>query len=298
MGAEPTGCHLHYTFNAGNAGAIADDFSIIMFALTTKRGVAQVVLSVLAVLLGSCGYNRFGELPDAPERALRPNVTLSAVARFYAEGGHDLPDGTVVGGRVTTSDSAGNIYKMVVIQQGETPLALLTGTYDTYSAWQPGTTVAVRLDGLRVGEWEGMLAVGAPEPNYTTGIDYIASEAVLQRIVARTDSSFIAPVDTLRVTVPEVSEALAGRLVRVTGGRFLKGGVATWSGEQSYVGADGNRLQVYTSPYATFADYLLPEGEVELVGIVTVYREVVQLKISSTRDVFPVTQSQQAGSPI
>lgn len=262
---------------------------MIMFSSATKSGIAQVVLFVLAVLLGNCGYNRFGELPDAPETVLRPNATLAAVARFYAEGGHDLPDGTVVGGRVTTSDSAGNIYKMVVIQQGETPLAILTGTYDTYSAWQPGTTVAVRLDGLRVGEWEGMLAVGAPEPNYATGIDYIASEAVLQRIVTRTDPTLIAPVDTLHVSVVEVSEALAGRLVRVSGGSFSKGGVATWSGEQSYVGADGSRLQVYTSPYATFADYLLPEGTVELVGIVTVYREVVQLKISSTRDVFPAT---------
>lgn len=268
-----------------------------MISPTLIRQIISVTLLLLPMWLSSCGYNRFGELPTPPETATRPNTLLSAVARFHADGGADLPDGIVVGGRVTTSDSAGNIYKMVVIQQGETPLALLSGTYDTYSAWQPGTTVAIQLDGLRIGEWEGMLAVGAPEPNYTKGIDYIASEAVLQRIVTRTDPSFIAPVDTLRVTTSEVTKTLAGRLVRVTGGYFQKGGSATWSGEQSYVATDGARLQVYTSPYATFANSLLPEGEVELVGIVTVYRDVVQLKISSTRDVFPVTPSHEAGSP-
>lgn len=242
---------------------------------------------LLSILCTSCEYDRYGPEPEADESVLRPNTTLASVERFYRNGGTDLPEGTIVGGRVTTSDSAGNIYKMVVIQQAGAPLAILTGTYDAYTAYRPGQQVAVQLDGLRVGLWEGILAVGAPEPGYPKGIDYISSEAVLRRIMVRTETPVIPAPDTLTLTIPEVAAALAGRLVRVTGGSFTQEGTQTWAGEKTYSVRRGVSLTVYTSDYATFANTMLPEGPVDLTGIVTVYKDQVQLKISSTDDVRP-----------
>lgn len=239
------------------------------------------------ILCTGCGYDRYGPEPEPDATLLKANTTLASVERFYRNGGTDLPEETVVSGRVTTSDSAGNIYKMVVIQQGDTPLAILTGTYDVYTAYRPGQQVAVRLDGLRVGLWDGMLAAGAPEPDYPKGIDYISSDAVLRRIMVRTDSPALPQIDTPELTVPEVTAALAGRLVRVTGGSFTQGGVRTWAGEKTYSVRRGVSLTVYTNDYAAFANSLLPEGPVDLTGIVTLHKNNVQLKISSTDDVRP-----------
>lgn len=251
------------------------------------RYASFLYLIFFGLWLTGCGYDRFGELREPEPPAWTANTTLASVERFYRSGGADLPDGTIVSGTVTTSDSAGNFYRMLVIQQDETPLALLTGTFDTYTAYRPGEQVTIRLDGLRAGLWEGMLAVGAPEPGYAKGIDYIASDALLRKIMVRSGTSVPKPVDTLELTVSEVTQELAGRLVRVTGGRFTQGGRHTWSGEQTYSAGRGISLQVYTSPYATFADDLLPEGGMTLTGIVTVYDETVQLKISSTLDARP-----------
>lgn len=253
------------------------------------RFPCPICLILSGLLFAGCDYDRFGELPAPAPTETSANTTLASVARFYRDGGIDLPDGTIVGGTVTTSDSAGNFYKMLVIQQGDTPLAILTGTYDTYTAYRPGERVTVRLDGLRLGLRDGMLAVGAPEPGFPKGIDYIASDAVLRQIMARTDKPAPEPVDTLTATVPEVTALLAGRLVRVKGGHFTQGGRQTWSGERTFTDGHRHSLTVYTSPYATFADYLLPENDIELVGIVTVYRDAVQLKIGSTDDVYPAT---------
>lgn len=246
--------------------------------------VLYCVLSGLC--LTGCDYGRFGDLKGQDTPALTANTTLASVERFYRDGGTDLPEGTIVGGRITTSDSAGNFYKMLVIQQQGTPLAVLTGTYDTYTAYRPGEQVVLLLDGLRLGLRDGMLAVGAPEPNFPKGIDYIASDAVLRRIMTR-NTLPAKPVDTLELTVSEVTASHAGRLVRVNGGHFTQGGKHTWSGEQTFADAFGNTLKVYTSPYASFADDPLPEGDIKLTGIVTVYDNVVQIKVSSTDDVRP-----------
>lgn len=247
--------------------------------------VLYCVLSGLC--LTGCNYGRFGDLKGQDTPALTANTTLASVERFYRDGGTDLPEGTIVGGTVTTSDSSGNFYKMLVIQQDGTPLAVLTGTYDTYTAYRPGEHVVLLLDGLRLGLRDGMLSVGAPEPNFPKGIDYIASDAVLRRIMTRSTLP-AKPVDTLELTVPEVKASHAGRLVRVNGGHFTQGGKHTWSGEQTFADDYGNTLKVYTSPYASFADNPLPEGVVELTGIVTVYDDVVQIKVSSTDDVCPI----------
>lgn len=243
--------------------------------------------ALLGLWLSSCDYGRFGEPPEPDVPTRTANTTLASVDRFYRGGGTDLPQGTIVGGTVTTSDSAGNFYKMLVIQQDDMPLAVLTGTYDTYTAYRPGQRVVLLLDGLRLGLWDGMLAVGAPEPGFPTGIDYIASDAVLQKILTRSPGSAPEPVDTLELTVPEVTASLAGRLVRVNGGHFTQGGKHVWSGERTFSDAQGRTLKVYTSPYTAFADDPLPVGEVVLTGIVMVYKDVVQIKVSSTDDVHP-----------
>lgn len=241
---------------------------------------------LFVILCTGCTYDRYGPEPETEPPALTPNTTPAAIDRLYRDGGSDIPDGAIAEGTVTTSDSAGNIYKMVVIQHEGVPLAILTGTYDTYTAYRPGQQVAVQLGGLRAGLWEGMLAAGAPTPGSGRQIDYISSEAVLRRIMVRTETS-PEPVDTLKLNIAEVTAELAGRLVRVTGGYFTQGGLRTWAGEQTYSERRGVSLQVYTSNYATFADKLLPEGPVELTGIVTLYRDAVQIKISSTDDVRP-----------
>ena len=239
-----------------------------------------------ALCLAGCDYNHFGEPPEPDIPTWTANTTLASVDRFYRSGGTDLPQGTIVSGTVTTSDSAGNFHKILVIQQKETPLAVLTGTYDTYTAYRPGQQIILQLDGMRLGLWDGMVAVGAPEPGFPKGIDYIASDALLQKIMIHSPNPTPEPVDTLEPTVQEVTASLAGRLVRVTG-HFTQGGKNLWRGEQTFSDPHGDTLQIYTSPYARFADDPLPAGEIRLTGIVTVYKGTVQIQVSSTDDIRP-----------
>ena len=203
---------------------------LVSFMVVTR--LKYLFLAPLLLVMGGCGYDRFDALSEPDETAPHANTTLASVRSYYERGEVDMPEGVVVGGRVTTSDSAGNFYKMIVIQQGDASLAVLTGTYDTYSAYRPGERVVVRLDGLRLGLWDGMLAVGAPEPDYPKGIDYISSDVVLRQMMFRSEEP-MPEIDTLEVTIPEVTEALAGRLVRVVDGSFTQGGRHTWSGASS-----------------------------------------------------------------
>lgn len=235
----------------------------------------------IPLLLTGCGYDRFGSLPPSPPSEMLPNTDLGTLRTLYQEQNIDLPADLVVGGMVTSCDSAGNFYKMIVIQSESVAVGILTGLYDTYAAYKPGQQVVFRADSLRLGIRDGILCIGAPD-NTGSGVDYLNSEPLLRRRLVRAEQTDMT--DTLRLTIPNVTPALAGRLVRVTGGTFTQGGKQTWSGERTYSEQRGVSLTVYTSEYATFANDLLPEGAVELTGIVTLYRDKVQLKLNSADD--------------
>lgn len=244
------------------------------------------ILSLAALLLTGCDYNDFDPLPPGPENLLTPNTTLTELAAYYWSGQLDLPDEEIlVGGIVTTSDSAGNFYKTIHIQQGDQTLEILTGLYETYASYPKDGKLVLKADGLRLGRnaEDGVLQLGAPEGS---GVGYINSEVIFRRITGRSDSETIAPITIPTLKPTQVTRAMAGRLVRVTGGEFTQGGEKSWSGEKTYSESRGKSIAVYTSPYSTFASDLLPEGPMDLVGIVTMYRDKVQLKISSTDDVY------------
>lgn len=242
----------------------------------------------IAILLNGCGYNDFDPVPPTRSETVVPNLSLKELTGLFERGETDLPDGLIAGGVITSSDSTGNFYKVLTIQQEETGIAILTGLYDTYVSYKPGDRITILLDGLRLGvnANDGILSVGAPQNEPETGIEHLASEAVVRRIMQPAESGSIDDIRIPTVRISDITQEMTGQLIRVTGGAFTQGGERNWSGEKTYSERRGVSITVYTSPYATFADDILPAGAVDLTGIVTEYKGKLQLKVRSTEDVF------------
>lgn len=235
----------------------------------------------IALLVTGCGYNRFDPLDPRPESALVPNATLSELRDRYLSDLPDVTDDMIVGGVVTSSDSAENFYKRLMIQQGDVAFELKLGLYDTYVSYHVGQSVVFMIEGLRIGRENGTFVLGAPGAGM---VDFINSETLIKRRLLR--ASWHEPITVPTLGVGDVTPDMAGRLVRVRGGHFAKGGVGVWSGEQKYT--DGNHsIVVYTNTFATFANDLLPSGDCDLLGIVALYRDKIQIKLNSSNDATP-----------
>ncbi len=134
-------------------------------------------------------------------------------------------------GKVISSDRAGNIYKSLYIYDEESrsaiELKLSSGNYLFYPV---GCELFVRLEGLTVGNYRGMLSIGAASGDAAYSNDNIESAVMLAEHLFRGPQRGMSSADTLVVTpanYASLSDDALGRLVRFEGvtSRF---GQAPW----------------------------------------------------------------------
>lgn len=169
-------------------------------------------------------------------------------SEFYAQTGTSLGNGDVASwtvdralytrGKVISTDRYGNVYKSVYLYDEESEsaieLKLNTGNYLSYPV---GRRVFVKLQGLVIGNYRGMVSIGtkSSDPSYSN--DNIENFIMIDEHVFRGEQIGMTKADTLVVTKADytsLTDEALGRLVRFEGveSRF---GKADWTGyDDSY----------------------------------------------------------------
>ncbi|MFR9591053.1 MAG: DUF5689 domain-containing protein [Rikenellaceae bacterium] len=235
------------------------------------RSITYTILIVaVTLIMGSC-YDSFeggGELPssDAP----LPNITIAELHELVVTDRMTIYDDMVVQGVVTSSDENGNFYKTFVIERDGYALEVMEGLYDSFARHDVGSVVSVRLQGLALSRYMGVLQVGliAEEGSYYM-LDYLGSEQIVDNYIFHTYT--FENIEPYIVDYNDLTEDMCGRLVSVDSLHLIPSEDAlqpyTWSGYQLFVDNYGDSLYCYTSDYANFALVEIPSGEVSLSGI-------------------------------
>lgn len=254
-----------------------------------------IYLAAGAALMASCDddFTR-PPLVMPPTVTVEPTTTLADFKTNYW-GTLNAPttiemdeqgDSVIFKGRVCSSDESGNIYKNLIIQgtnaDGEqVALTFAINATDIYQTLPFGQEVAVYATGLSVGPYRGLLQFGSISGDQMTFMD----ESTFTEHVIRTGSALPDPskVDTTATTIAEVMAAKStsdgmrlwqSRLVRVQGVTFEDAGQpfsGTTTTNRYIRDAEGNRMIVRNSAYASFAGDILPGGTGDVVGILSYF---------------------------
>lgn len=232
------------------------------------RALSYILLLATALFAG-CNYDRFDPIELHDEVDWVPNAELSDVRHSFAVA-TTIRENMVVAGRVTTSDEGGNFYRTLVIEDATGALELMIGMDYLYRTYPVGSQLTVRLQGLAIDEYNGVLRVGLqPETwDYRT-TTYMSHQAVVDRYIQRSNS-VVAPAPE-RVAAGELTRRLCGRLITV-GGLRADDEATTWAegrytSYRKFRDALGDSIYVQTSPYADFAAQELPHDEVAITGV-------------------------------
>ncbi len=193
----------------------------------------------------------------------------------------------IICGRVVSCDSAGNIYKNLVIEDLETGegLTIAVNQTELYQTYQVGQVVYVNATGLYGGMYNNLFQLGAlGSYNSAPAVTYITEDDFAQH--AYPDGFANAnKIDTTVVTLSELAAAnndvalrreYMSRLVRIDSVRFEDGGKAAFSESGSSTNrmlrdAKGNRIIVRNSSYASFMSKILPTGYGSVTAILSYY---------------------------
>ncbi|WP_262278729.1 DUF5689 domain-containing protein [Hallella absiana] len=199
-------------------------------------------------------------------------------------------------GYVTGNDVQGNLYNELVIDDGTGAITIGVSQGGLYGLFPVGAEVIIELNGLSVGNYGLHPQIGTP---YTSdkGQNSIGrmSRAVWNHHFRLTGKSqTIAPIDFNNSWKP-ASDGLtySGKLVTMKNVSF-KGadGKKTFADASAGAGSVSvyfneypTTTMVYTSNYADFASNPLPQGKVNVTGILKRYNNSWELIIRSLDDI-------------
>ena len=271
-----------------------------------KRFNYYLSLMLLLVFTAACS-DEFDQPPMViPTAQHHANMTI---AEFKAKHWQDdrnyidtVKEDEIIHGWVTSSDESGNVYKsLYIMDESGYGLSISINQNSLYNNYRIGQEIVLPMKGYYVGKYNGQQQLGYPQW-YASGNAWEATflpQAMWESLVEINGLPDLSKVDTLDVSLSDFvgksdAETLMkyqGRLVRIKGVTFDDAdGVATYSEagsstNRNITDGDGLSLTVRNSNYADFRADILPEGEVDVVGLLGTYGTNWQLVLRSAEDV-------------
>jgi len=219
------------------------------------------------------------------------NLTISDLKSMHSPGSTAtaIADGTIIKGIVTSDDRQGNIYQTLYLEDETAGIAIRYGGSDGIGQiYPPGTRLYVDCSGLYVGDYRGLIQIGAQD-----------TENNVERIdEASIPSTFIkgpleGELEGKLISLSSISPEDVGRRIKLTGVEFADAELSNSyaeSGEGSsrnriITDCDGNEIFMRNSDYSDFAATSLPNGNGDVQAVLSVFEGTYQLFINDPSNV-------------
>ena len=259
-----------------------------------------------ASLFSACDDDMAQPPLSMPSSDLVANTTIEELKQLYyqADNNYCTEVGTnaagediIISGRVISSDKSGNVFKALFIEDETSAIQIRLDQYDLYESFQYGQDIRIKVTGLNIGAYGGLLQLGGPVNNGTPGR---VAEA---DIPAHVQADGLADPDLItiyEVTIPELQTIIAdkdemlrwqSRLVKLDNVSFEGAGsqAFTQTGQnytsRNITDADGNKVILYTSSYSDFAQKLMPTGSGSVIGMLSYFNGKWQIIINGLDDI-------------
>ena len=255
-----------------------------------------------------------------PEATIEANSSILEVKKKYWNenrnyidtiGVNEFGEHIVVSGRVISSDETGNIYKNLVIQDKTAALTISINENDMFESYHIGQEVVIDLTNMYIGKYNGLCQLGYPKYSDSYGweatfmeMDHFKQHAQYNELPRPTE------IDTFTVDIKHLNSIKSNadslqrwqsQLVRFDSVYWAEAGKPysdpSASTNRYIKDANGNKMIVRNSSYATFHDKLLPSGYGSVVGILSYFGTDWQVLLRSTDDCIGFDESVAPDTP-
>ena len=198
------------------------------------------------------------------------NFSIAELRELGAHGCYTIDSEKVSLGRITSSDSEGNFYRSLFLEDESGGAEILLGTYNTSSQYPIGLLVALHLNGMAVMVEDGVLRVGLPPQKHDSAPRDMEAQSVIDAHLVRSQS-----VEEPQPTICKIEDlhlAMCGRFVRIEGLEYSAPNSKegdTLEGYRAFADSEGKLIYSSVSEYATFADMAIPTENISLQGILS-----------------------------
>lgn len=222
------------------------------------------------------------------------NTTLRAIRKLHFPGNAEkIIDDWVVACVVVANDRTDNFYKTIVVQDSTGGLSVRMDATALHLTYPIGRQVFIRLKGCWLGDYGGLLQLGA-------GVD--PTDSVYPRLLPIPVPLFTQvvvpgkpnqPIQPIELPLNQLSDSLYNCLVTIPQVEFIPSDTGKpWADAYNQTAVNhviracsAGSMYVRTSGFARFATAKTPRGNGKITGIYTVFGWEKQLVLRDTSDV-------------
>ena len=184
------------------------------------KKIAYIIIAFAAFCLVSCDEWEPVYTFDYDDGEMYETVTLERTHTIMElkEMYNNVPvtfyEDIIVGGQVTTSDESGNIYKSLYIQDESGAIEVKIGQTGLYNDYKLGQWVYVNMNGLTLGDYNGMLQIGVADASGDYETAYLEVKSLISAHIFRGEID--DPIEPEELAVEDFSEAKLGMYVTIS----------------------------------------------------------------------------------
>lgn len=229
---------------------------------------------------------------------LTATMTLTDLRAKYTGTVYSFPDNSpdVVEGYVSSTDETGNIYKTIYIQdKAENPtqgFVISVDMVSTYTKYPQGSKIYIKLAGLALGTYGGVVQLGVKDPASTASVLRIPEKSVPAKIFRScTVREKIVPKLMTSAQMITANDKFIGCLIQMDNAEFDNKILCTNFAPNGVTvdriirdNSTTTTRVVRNSGYASFANQILPSGNGKFVGIYSKFNSTYQMYINKVTD--------------
>ncbi len=256
------------------------------------RSISWALLLLSIFLWPGCN-KKFDEPPLYAGTTIQATQSIRAMRAAHIPGNFEkLKDDQIITGIVIANDASDNFYKTIVIQDSTGGMSIRLDGFGLAADYPVGQRLFIRLNGLWLGEYGGMLQLGGGLDNSNPSFPEILP------IPAPLFSKFILVGNNSTTPLPfkirfeQLKDSMQSRLIQIDSIELVAADTAKPFGDainrvtQSHTLTicNGGNIYLRTSGFAKFAAIKTPRGNGTITGVYTIFGSQKQLVIRDTSD--------------
>lgn len=267
--------------------------SVYKYLHMKRRSIYFLVFIPLITGLTNC-HKQFDEPPEYTGPAIKANTSIAALKQLHLLSNYEkILEDLIIEGVVIANDQTDNFYKSIVVQDSTAGITIRLDGYSLFNVYPIGRKLFIRLKGLWMGDYAGMVQLGAgvnrsdPQfPELTPIPQPMFDQVIIKSVLNQ-------PLVPKRVLMTDLADSLQSMLITLSNVEFMSSDTGKPYADAINKQAISHSLRtcgigtVYlrTGGFARFASALTARGNGEITGVYSIFRTQKQLLIRDTSDV-------------
>jgi hypothetical protein len=259
-----------------------------------KKIITVLVIAIFPGCLTISCNKKFDEPPLWAGPDIRANLSIRDLRNMHVAGSFQyFQDEFIIAGTVIADDREDNFYKSVVLQDSTAGMTIRLDGFGLYNFYPVGMKIFVKLKGLWMGDYAGMVQLGAGlEQSGQNSLELIAIPQTLfgRFLIAGGFQDTVIPKP---VRIDQLNDSLQSCLVKLSDveipttdtGKPYGDAVNKLSVNRTVRSCTGGTAYLRTSGFASFASTHTPRGNGTITAVYSVFRTEKQLLLRDTADV-------------